>query len=67
MRVWMFLKRRVGVLICNAFNLFFPNDLKSGVDSKGGTHVKRGNLPFPRVLYESLENYVFMFQHLVEF
>ena len=27
-------KRRVGVLICNAFN-FFSKNLKSGVDSRG--------------------------------
>ena len=40
----MFLKRRVGVLICNAFNLFSKHCQKftSGVDSRGGTQVTGG-------------------------
>ena len=29
-------------------------NLKSGVDSRGGTQVRGGKSPFPRVLYETL-------------
>ena len=41
-RFWMFLKRRVGLLICNASISFQKpaQNLKSGVDPRGGAQVR---------------------------